>query len=426
MLSSVKNEGIEFLCWRPEGATFAVEFRRDVLEEVRRAVEEGFQKVGHGGIEHGGVLFGSVDDGTVRVAEWRKLNSEHARGPSFTLSDTDRSALEEMAAASEPKLAGLKAVGWWVSHSRSKVALKPHDIEIHDGIFPDAHQFVLVLKPARDAATGAGIFLRDSLGNLNADAPAAPFEITASAGALMGPKRATAASAAPEGLPVARPPAHRAEPRPEPNVPVARASEQPIEIPEPAFLRVPPPSKRRLPKIALIAGFAAALAAVAVYLPDVLESGSSSAALRVEEQRDQLFIRWEGNASNLRRADRGALEIHDGGPLQVIALDSDEVRGGTVTYVRRSTDVQVRLTIYRGGTAVMQEYTRYLGPPVNAPRAAIVPAGTEGERAQLAAENQRLSGALQQEVSRNVRLQESVQTLETRIRQEDARRANNP
>jgi hypothetical protein len=234
----------------------------------------------------------------------------------------------------------------------------------------------------------------------------------------MAAPRATAAksaspqAAAPEPRPI---PAPRPQPAaaPPPAPPPA-----PAEIPAPSFLQPPPPSAPGRWRSALwIAASAALLAAAAYFLPGYFDDRSASASLRVEEQHDELFIRWEGTSPALRRADRGALEIHDGGPLQVIPLDRDEIQGGTVTYVRRSTDVQVRLTVYRGGKAVVQEFTRYLGPPVSAPRASA-PAGNELDP--LNAESRRLASALQQEAARNARLRDSAQILESRLRQEDA------
>jgi hypothetical protein len=423
MLTCTNYDGIEFTAWQAEGAAASVEIRRDVLEEIRRCAEEGFKKVGHGGIEHGGILYGTVAEGVARVVEWRQIPCEHARGPSFTLSDKDRAALAQMVEAPSPVLDGLQPLGWWVSHSRSKLALKPQDVELHDRHFAAAHQFVLVLKPAPDAATAAGIFIRDTENQLPPDAPPEPFELTASATALMAAPRPSAYKApAPPPAPVlapALPPAPRAE-MPAPPAP----ARPPVEIPTPSFLQpLPAPKSGRFRTFAWIAAFAAAFAAAA-FLPDYFESKGASAALRVEEQQDQLFIRWEGHSPALRRADRGALEIHDGGPLQVIALDRDEIHSGTVTYIRRSTDVQVRLTVFRGGKEVMQEFTRYLGPPVAAPRdTAAAPPLDQVEREQLASEIRRLNAALQQEAARTMRLRESAQILETRLRQEDARAA---
>lgn len=416
MLTTTKQEGIEFARWQAEGAPLAVEIRRDVLEEIRRRAEDGFQKVGHGGIEHGGILYGTAEGDTVRVLEWRPLPCEHARGPSFTLSDNDRAALDQLLASPEPALAALKPLGWWVSHSRSKLTLKPHDADLHNRFFPFPHQFVLVLKPMKDAATAAGLFHRLADGALPAGEPLEPFTLTPSASALMAPPRPTAAKSA---SPQAAAPEPRPIPAPRPQA-AAPPPPAPAEIPAPSFLQPPPPSAPGRWRSALwIAASAALLAAAAYFLPGYFEGRSASASLRVEEQHDELFIRWEGTSPALRRADRGALEIHDGGPLQVIPLDRDEIQGGAVTYVRRSTDVQVRLTAYRGGKAVVQEFTRYLGPPVSAPRASA-PAGAELE--QLNAESRRLATALQQEAARNARLRESVQILETRLRQEDANR----
>src|SRR5580693_2941947 len=119
----------KFGAWSAPEARVAVEYSLVVVEEIRQAVSEGFQRFARGGIEVGGVLYGTYDGTTARILAVREIACEHARGPSFALSDKDRAALVEQFEEDReyPRLAGFTALGFYVSHPRSDIALPPTD-----------------------------------------------------------------------------------------------------------------------------------------------------------------------------------------------------------------------------------------------------------------------------------------------------------
>jgi hypothetical protein len=87
-----------------------------------------------------------------------------------------------------------------------------------------------------------------------------------------------------------------------------------------------------------------------------------------------------------------------------------------VTYVRHGGDVKVALRVMGGGKVALEEFARYLGPPVPARAAAGPDAGVVSS--QMSADEQRLDEALRQEAGRKQRLEESVRILENRLRQQ--------
>src|ERR1700680_892238 len=104
---------VKFAAWSVATSPITIEYSLIVIEEIRHAVAEGFQRLSRGGIEVGGILYGSREGHTVRVLAMRPIACEHARGPAFLLSDKDRKGLNDQisADASDPHLEGLTRVG---------------------------------------------------------------------------------------------------------------------------------------------------------------------------------------------------------------------------------------------------------------------------------------------------------------------------
>src|SRR2546425_12165229 len=116
---------VEHGLWKASGHDFTIEYSMYVLEQIRAAAIEGFNKLPRGGIEIGGVLFGSREGRRISVRDFRALDCEYSLGPSFTLSEKDQAKLKQLldVASSEPELRGLIAVGWYHAHTRSEIRL---------------------------------------------------------------------------------------------------------------------------------------------------------------------------------------------------------------------------------------------------------------------------------------------------------------
>src|SRR6267142_6702241 len=108
-----------------------VEYAHAVMEQIRVAAVNGFNAFGHGGLEIGGVLYGERRGDMVRILAAAELPCEHALGPGFVLSENDQAAFRESMKAP----AGMRAVGWYCSHTRSSVAMNANDCSIMERFF---------------------------------------------------------------------------------------------------------------------------------------------------------------------------------------------------------------------------------------------------------------------------------------------------
>ena len=440
MLATMTRNGHEVGRWSSPGFPYEIEIEVDVLEEIRHRAEEGFQRIGHGGVEFGGVLFGRMEGAVVRILEWRELESDHSMGPSFVLSAADCGKLEALIGqpGRDRLLNGLEAVGWWVAHGRSAVAMKPQDVEIHERYFPGAQQVALVLKPVRQGPTVAGFFGRNGEGQLATEESANAFEVRANGTALIRPPRATAEAKVVEAPQRVMSQTTLAPPRP---VGPRRhdrdgrdagrektALETPVQVAEPprftAEVAVGPmlgdyaePKRGFRWGLAGLVLVVVSLAAAAVMLiPQLMSNQPDTAGLRVEESGQLLLIRWDQTIPRVRFADGGTVEITDDGPAQVIQLDREELNSGTVSYVRRGVDVKVALRMKRNGEVSLEEFARYLGPPVTPREPVSDNAGVLNS--QMSADERRVDEALRQEAGRKQRLEESVRILENRLRRQ--------
>jgi hypothetical protein len=72
-------------------------------------------------------------------------------GPSFILSEDDRSLLREQLRGAErdEELAGLQPVGWFVGHTRSPLVLSEREAEWFNEFFPEPESVTVLVKPER-------------------------------------------------------------------------------------------------------------------------------------------------------------------------------------------------------------------------------------------------------------------------------------
>jgi len=166
--------------WRIPQCPFLIECSPAVLDQIRREVENGLHLPG-GEREAGGVLFGIHESGRVCVFASRPLLSEHAMGPGFVLSEKDEKRLAQLlsAPAREPELNGLKALGWYHSHIRSRISLSERDLQIHSRYFAAPYQIALVVHPRSDRPARAGFFFREPSGGMRTESSYEEFSIEA-------------------------------------------------------------------------------------------------------------------------------------------------------------------------------------------------------------------------------------------------------
>jgi hypothetical protein len=101
--------------------------------------------------------------------------------------------------------------------------------------------------------------------------------------------------------------------------------------------------------------------------------------------------------------------VNDGGTKRQFPLDQPMSQRGSVTYVRQSGDVEVRLTLYDGSRHLANEMVRFAGTaPQQQPAATLATVADTGELSQLQTQRDRLQQALNQQQERNRSLREAL------------------
>ncbi|MBL8222706.1 MAG: hypothetical protein JNL62_25935, partial [Bryobacterales bacterium] len=365
------------LLWAVVGLPMAVECSRAILEEIHGAVQDGMRQLSRGGIEVGGVLFGRRTEGAIRVMAWRPIACEHARGPAFVLSNNDTQNLMHLleAAARDPQLQVLEPVGWFVSHTRTGVAMSVEDQETYQKFFPEPWQVTLVYHPVNQGTSRAGFFMRERDGKLRTESSYREFSVE-------GVRNAAAVVVAPV---VAAP-----------VVKVKSAGKGGAPVPAPKLVMESSGGGHRRVVFASAALLLGALALFAMPKMRQMQPGDVPLELRMDDAKGQLRIQWDRNNPAIREADGATLFITDGGKLAPIRLDRDAAQSGSVTFARASEDVVVRFVVNQKGLETHQEMARYVGPPVTKEEAQELRAALDGADSFLQ-EAQRLRMELENE-----------------------------
>lgn len=353
----------KFGTWTTPECALQIEYSLAVIDEIRTIVTEGFQRLSRGGIEVGGVLYGRVDGNHLRILAMRPIACEHASGPTFSLSDNDRAALAAQLEQTPEdfELQGLTPLGWFVSHTRSEIALQQVDLDTYNGFFSEPWQVALVVRPGRAGSMRAGFFVREPDGGIKTDRSYQDF---------LFPER--------QSIVFERPTRDRGQQsrRPQPLVegPETGESTRP-RAPEEAYPkpRIPesepypeyapyPERHRRIPWAVIGVVAAAALVAILGLRYFGAYMNAEPISLMVSEKDGQLQIQWNRSSSTVVRASEGTLEIMDGQDKQNLTLTRKELTTGNLTYARKTGDVQVRM-IVTGSGGQKEEGSRFLGQP---------------------------------------------------------------
>jgi proteasome lid subunit RPN8/RPN11 len=295
--------------WAAPEISLSIEYRLDVMEEIRAAACESLRQFSTGGLDVGGVLFGTHQDNLVRILTWRPISSEHAEGPELRLSADDRRDLvrQLLAAKQDPALQSLQPVGWFLSHMRSGISLSDADLEVFDGYFGEPWQVTLVLLPAPEGTARAGFFVRQGGGKLRSESSYREFTIQ-------------------------------------------------------------PPSALPL-KANYFRWLWAIPTLIAMILAGVLIKPSHPAPvnpgifLRIQDAQ----INWDANSSTVRGAKRAEIEIQDGGQPSRVQLTGAQLASGKMAWQRHSGDVQVRMTVYPASGSIVRESARLVVSTVSVP-----------------------------------------------------------
>jgi hypothetical protein len=84
-------------------------------------------------------------------------------------------------------------------------------------------------------------------------------------------------------------------------------------------------------------------------------------ALSVAERDGQLQIQWNHSSRSITGAARGTLEITDGQDSRSLPLTRLDLARGSFNYLRKSADVEIRMTVEDAAGEKTQEASRFLG-----------------------------------------------------------------
>jgi proteasome lid subunit RPN8/RPN11 len=417
---------LTFGTWSVGASPVTIEYSLVVVEEVRHEVAEGFQKLSRGGIEVGGLLYGVREGQTVRIMAIRPAACEHASGPAFRLSEKDRAALAEQMRQDreDSRLEGLVCVGWYVSHTRTEIALAQSDQEIFSTYFSQPWQVTLVVRPSRGGNMRAGFFVWESNGTVNASQSYLEFTFPDRLAAVFDHRGDHRGSFGERKTPEQRA-EQRSEQRnfqrvPEPVAPAAQetlrtttaSSNMTSLFGEPELKPEPKGSRKKW--LVLVAALII-IAALAVAGARFLSFGPApeTIALSVIERDGQLDIEWNRSAAPVARAVRGSLEIADGPQSRTVPLTPADLALGKFSYKRETGDVQIRMSVEAADGTKLPEASRFLGPPPSKGNAEELKT-LQQRRDELEAEVARLKQSNDQQAQRIQQLERTLKILQTR------------
>ncbi len=415
---------VKFGTWAVAESPITIEYSLVVIEEIRREVSEGFQKLSRGGIEVGGALYGTREGREVRLLAIRPISCEHARGPSFQLSDNDRAALEQQLRQDpdDPQLEGMECLGWFLSHTRTDITLNESDLEVFSSYFPHPWQVTLVVRPGRGGSMRAGFFVREADGAVNPERSYLEFNFPDRLAAIFdrGPRperpagegRGGFAHIAAGGGAAAAPMPAREFARPQP-------AELPEILPAQPIAAEPVAARSKWPWLVAwcVAVILAAGLGARYYFAQTVEE---PIGLSILEREGQLQIQWDPTSAPVKKAVRGSLEIADGTLVRIVPLSAQNLAGGRFTYERVGGDVQVRMSVVgSNGSASPPVASQFVGPPPAKTNVADVKAvdtkALETRRAQLEFAIGQLREQNAAQADRIQQLERTLRILQTRL-----------
>lgn len=301
--------------WSSPRCPFAIRTSAGLLEQINLAVTESFLTFRRGGLEIGGLLLGKRIGNQVDLLAHRPIFCEHAQGPGFVLSPADHSLLSRQMGdwRLDPLLHGMVVVGWYRSRTRGPLLPAAEDITFHSQYFPDAFQFLLVLKPDLGSPTRATVFFPSVDGVLDPDSGFAEIEL---AQAVLAPE--VKRSDAPAN-PLPAPP----KPNGKPGAPQTREQRSHHVVAWGLFLMV---------VVVMLAG--------ALWPPQ-----DQTIGLRVSGSDGRVRIDWNRAAPILEEIRGGIVEIREGEALATTSLEPFELRQSSVYYFPRTSQVEVHLRV---------------------------------------------------------------------------------
>ena len=187
----------------------------------------------------------------------------------------------------------------------------------------------------------------------------------------------------------------------------------------PASFERPPdqPRRQRSWKRWLLATAAVSVAAIALAvfgLPLLDPAQPDPVFLEVRDIGGQLVLEWDRTAAPVLEAESATLRIVDGEAGHEIQLTREELQTGSLTYARRTDDVEFHLSLIRPDGEPVSEIARFLGDEyLRVPASAVQE--DQREQEELRREAERLREQLGAEAARTTELREAIRVLRQRL-----------
>jgi len=360
-----------YYVWEVEGQAVTVWLHLDVVDRLAQEIVRGLGAVPKRGAEVGGILLGAIEPGgrtIVRIEDFEAVPCDYKRGPSFLLTESDSLAFDDACERWHPESGQeIYAVGYYRSHTRDgAVSLGPEDLEILDQYFTAPDHIALLAKPFATKASLAGFFLRED--GVFPDVTRLEFPFR---------RRDLTSEDAPPSRPLGerrprvrqmRAEETRAEEETSPREARAGWGDPRTSVPADAASEAAgaPPAKPRLRGgwIWIPLSFVFLLLGVLLGFQSALTMGNKSSTavpadfslgLLVTRADENLAVKWNRDAPAVRTAQKGLLEIEDGGYAKPVDLDQAHLQGGSIIYRNSTSNVHFRLIVYLNGRLTVTE-----------------------------------------------------------------------
>src|ERR1700678_1945838 len=99
-----------------------------------------------------------------------------------------------------------------------------------------------------------------------------------------------------------------------------------------------------------------------------LPSPGASIALHAVAEAQTVQLAWDGTSHAVRDAERGEIEISDGGKSSQVSLTADQLQAGKLSYLPQSSDVSFVMTVHPAEGEPIHDSTRLVAPTFGMPR----------------------------------------------------------
>ena len=335
-----------YYVWEVPGQAVIVHMRLDVVDRLAAEVMRGFGAVPKRGAEVGGLLIGTTRPGVpaiVRIDDFEPVACEYRRGPSYLLTEEDVRDFEDCWKRLQPGSSpSAYAVGYFRSQTREGFSLEAEDLKLLDQFFPGPAMVALLIKPYATRVSVGAFFVREH-GVFPEESPQEfPLRRRELLGEEAPPRRPLGEGRRPERRPRA----------PEENPQTAFGFSEPArEVPD--FAEPVRAWRSGWVWLPLTFLFLLLGAALGYQLAQTMGARAAAAAaqdlsltLSVKRNDNNLSVTWNRFAPAIRAAQKGLLEIDDGGYTKPVALDAAQLQNGSLIYHNATSAVRFRLTVY--------------------------------------------------------------------------------